>query len=137
MAGRPRDGPGRRGPLAFACCGRAAGALANACRAAGLQVQWQRTLSLTLKYPSADEACDAMFVAGPAALAWSRFDEDSRARVRARYLEAIDPWRRGSGYELSTAFVCLVATAMHNGDRLWHIVPTDGALEQSGPPTST
>ena len=87
--------------------------LANACRDAGLQVQWQRSLAQPLSYRSADEACDAMFVAGPAALAWSRFDEDSRARVRMRYLQAIAEWRVGSGFELPAGFVCLAANAAH------------------------
>ncbi len=82
------------------------GALAKACRQAGLSVPWQIAISQPLRYRSADEACDAMFVAGPAALAWSRFGEDTRLRVRAHYLAAIDGWRVETGYVLPAEFVC-------------------------------
>jgi len=85
------------------------GALEKACRQAGLSVPWRTTLARPLRYHSADEACDAMFVAGPAALAWSRFDDDTRTRVRANYLAAIDAWRGEAGYELPAEFVCLLA----------------------------
>ncbi len=85
------------------------GALAMACRQAGLSVPWQTSISQPLQYSSADEACDAMFVAGPAALAWSRFGEDMRGQVRARYLAAIDAWRGETGYELPAEFVCVLA----------------------------
>ena len=85
------------------------GALANACRDAGLQIQWQQTLSQSLDYRNPGEACDAMFVAGPVALAWSRLDEGSRARVRSRYLDAIDAWRSQDGYALPAEFACLLA----------------------------
>ncbi len=87
----------------------AEGALAAACRRSGLSVSWQATLAQTLRHRDADEACDAMFVAGPAALAWSRFDDGTRARVRRRYLAAIEDWRGEAGYELPAQFVCLVA----------------------------
>lgn len=86
-------------------------ALAGACRAAGLAVTWQARLASALAYRDADEACDAMFVSGPAALAWSRFDDRVRTRVRGRYLDAIEPWRTGSAYALPAEFVCLQARA--------------------------
>jgi len=64
-----------------------------------------------LKYADADEACDAAFVGGPVALAWSRFDAAVRERVRARYLEAIAPWRDGRGYRVPGEFVVVAARA--------------------------
>ena len=84
-------------------------ALASACRAAGLSVSWQARLASPLLHRDADEACDAMFVAGPAALAWSRFGDDVRARVRTRYLDEISPWREGGRYALPAEFVCVQA----------------------------
>ncbi|MBC7665575.1 MAG: methyltransferase domain-containing protein [Caulobacter sp.] len=84
-------------------------ALARACRDAGLAVAWQSRLVNPLRYPDADAACAAMFLAGPVALAWTRFDEDVRARVRGRYLGAIAPWRDGAGYALPAEFACLEA----------------------------
>lgn len=90
-------------------------ALASACRAAGLSVSWQSRLASQLFHRDADAACDAMFVAGPAALAWSRFDEEVRRRVRARYLDVVAPWRVGAAYELPAEFVCLLAQPGHTG----------------------
>jgi ubiquinone/menaquinone biosynthesis C-methylase UbiE len=85
------------------------GTLAQACRAADLVVTSQTRLMGALSHRDADEACDAMFLAGPAALAWSRFDEQVRARVRRCYLDAIEPWRNASAYALPAEFVCLQA----------------------------
>ncbi|HEY1070747.1 MAG TPA: hypothetical protein VGE33_09470, partial [Thermomonas sp.] len=62
-----------------------------------------------LAYADDEEACDAAFVGGPVAMAWSRFDETTRRRVRTRYLQAIRPWRVGQGYRMPGEFV--VATA--------------------------
>jgi SAM-dependent methyltransferase len=87
------------------------GALESACRTAGLSVSWQTRLTSSLLHRDADEACDAMFVAGPVALAWSRFGKDVRARVRERYLDAVEPWREGRSYALPAEFVCLHAQA--------------------------
>ena len=61
----------------------------------------------TLRYADGDEACRAAFAGGPVALAWSRFGDAARARACARYLEAIAPWRAGSGagYAVPVEFV--------------------------------
>jgi hypothetical protein len=45
------------------------------------------------------------------ALAWSRFDADVRARVRARYLKSIGPWRHRRGYAVPSDFVVVSAVA--------------------------
>jgi hypothetical protein len=68
-------------------------------------------IAATLVFSDADEACDAAFVGGPVALAWSRFDDEVRARVRARYLDAIAPWRHGRGYQVPGEFVVATAVA--------------------------
>ena len=73
----------------------------------------QRRLSTTLDYPDADAACDAAFVGGPVALAWSRFDADVRTRVRQQYLLSIASWRDGRGYRVPGEFVVVSATAPH------------------------
>lgn len=85
-------------------------ALARACRTAGFAAVEQRRIATTLAYIDGDIACDAAFLGGPVALAWSRFDDATRARVRARYLEAIAPWRDGAGYCVPAEFVVAVAT---------------------------
>ncbi|WP_425260638.1 class I SAM-dependent methyltransferase [Rubrivivax sp. RP6-9] len=89
-------------------------ALARACAAAGLQVTAQRRRADTLDHADADAACAAAFAGGPVALAWSRFDATVRARVQARYLEAIAPWRAGCGYRVPAEYV-LVAVRRPSG----------------------
>ena len=83
--------------------------LAELCMKMHLDVFEHQRLSSTLGYVDADEACDAAFVGGPVALAWSRFAEDVRQRVRRRYLSAIAPWSQGSGYRIPGEFVIVAA----------------------------
>ena len=87
-------------------------ALADLCRAAGCDVVEHCRMSTPLLYASADEACDAVFLGGSVALSWSRFDENIRARVRARYLESIEPWRTGHSYMIPGEFVLVAAVAL-------------------------
>jgi ubiquinone/menaquinone biosynthesis C-methylase UbiE len=70
-----------------------------------------RRITTTLAFADANEACDAAFVGGPVALAWSRFNDEVRARARARYLDAIGPWRQGHGYQIPAEFVIAAAVA--------------------------
>ncbi len=84
--------------------------LARLCAAAGWQAIVQRRLTVALAYADAEQACDAAFVGGPMALAWSRFNAATRARVSARYLEAIEPWRQAPhGYRVPGEFVIVSA----------------------------
>lgn len=85
-------------------------ALAELCTREGLQVVRHERLSTTLAYDNADQACDAAFIGGPVALAWSRFDAETRARVRSRYIESIEPWRIGEGFRIPGEFVVVKAT---------------------------
>jgi len=82
------------------------------CARAALEVVALRRLDAVLSYGSAHEACDAVFVGGPVAMAWSRFDGATRARVRRRYLDSIEPCRRGAGYEVPAEFVIVTARAV-------------------------
>lgn len=86
-------------------------ALARLAVEAGFTDVVERRVPATLAYPDADAACDAAFVGGPVALAWSRFDEEAKARVRRRYIEAIAAWRGPSGqYALPGEFVVVSGT---------------------------
>jgi ubiquinone/menaquinone biosynthesis C-methylase UbiE len=71
----------------------------------------QQRIASTLRYDSADQACDAAFIGGPVALAWSRFDAETRSRVRRRYTDAIECWRQGSTYLIPGEFVIVAAEA--------------------------
>ena len=84
--------------------------LACLCASAGFEAIEQHRVVTTLEYADADAACSAAFIGGPVALAWSRFDDRARARVRARYLASIAPWRRGDGYRLPGEFVVVSAS---------------------------
>lgn len=86
-------------------------ALARLCADAKFEAVRQRRITTTLTFADANEACDAAFVGGPVALAWSRFNDEVRARVRARYLDAIESWRHGHGYRIPGEFVIAAAAA--------------------------
>ena len=85
--------------------------LARLCADAEFEAIELRRISTTLAFRDASEACDAAFVGGPVALAWARFDDDVRARIRARYLDAIEPWRHGVGFRIPGEFVLVSAVA--------------------------
>jgi ubiquinone/menaquinone biosynthesis C-methylase UbiE len=90
--------------------------LARLCAEATFEDVVQHRLSVTLDHASADEACNAAFVGGPVALAWSRFDAATRSRVRARYVQAIAPWRQADGgYRLPSEFVIVSAVRSVGG----------------------
>jgi ubiquinone/menaquinone biosynthesis C-methylase UbiE len=91
------------------------GALARLCADEDFQSIEHRRIATTLTYANADDACDAAFVGGPVALAWSRFDDEVRARIRARYLEAIEPWRDGVGFRIPGEFVVVSGVARVQG----------------------
>jgi ubiquinone/menaquinone biosynthesis C-methylase UbiE len=73
-----------------------------------------RRLTTTLGFAHSNDACDAAFIAGPVALAWSRFDDVVRARVRRRYLAAIESFRDGQRYRIPAEFVIAAAFAPIN-----------------------
>jgi ubiquinone/menaquinone biosynthesis C-methylase UbiE len=83
--------------------------LAELCEAAGFTAIQEKRIAATLHYADADQACDAAFIGGPVAMAWSRFDAATRERAKARYIEAIEPWRMDAGYRLPGEFVVLTA----------------------------
>ena len=92
--------------------------LARACADAQFEAVELRRVATTLTWANADAACRAAFVGGPVALAWSHFDEATRARVRRRYVEAIAAWRRHRGYRLPGEFVIVTATAPGDGQAI-------------------
>lgn len=85
-------------------------ALLGACREAGFVGLQSARIPTTLDYDDADEACAAAFEAGPVALAWSRFDGDTRQEVRRAYLESLERWRRGSSYSVPGEFVVVTGS---------------------------
>lgn len=83
--------------------------LARLCAETGFTPVAEHRIDATLDYASGDDACNAAFVGGPVALAWSRFGAAAKLRARARYLAAIDRWRNGNGYAIPGEFVVVTA----------------------------
>ncbi len=96
-----------------------AGALRREVGEAGFADVEEHRLRVSLPFPTPAKACLAVFEGGPAALAWSRFDDGARARVSRRYLDAISPWRTGRGYRIPGEFVVVTATAPADRSRFF------------------
>lgn len=79
--------------------------LAQAFLAAGFAGVTFERFPTVLSYGSGEEACRAAFEGGPVALAYHRFDEGSRRGVRKEYLDSIEAYRNGEGYEVPGEFV--------------------------------
>ena len=86
-------------------------ALARLCADARFTAIAEHRITATLTYADANEACNAAFVGGPVALAWSRFSDEIRSRVRARYVSSIEKWRHGNGFRIPGEFVIVAAAA--------------------------
>lgn len=84
--------------------------LAELCVAADFEITGQSRISTALSYRDENETCDAAFVAGPVALAWSRLGVAARTRVRSRYLDSIAVWRQDGCYRIPAEFVIVAAT---------------------------
>ena len=84
-------------------------ALSDAFTRAGFSSVKTSRLSAQLLYDTADDAIGAAFAGGPVALAYSRFDEATRAGAHAEYLASLEPFREGDGYRVPGEFVAAVA----------------------------
>jgi ubiquinone/menaquinone biosynthesis C-methylase UbiE len=73
--------------------------------AAGFQEVEARRIATTLEYSSPEEALAAAFEGGAVALAYSRFDEDTRAEAHREYLASIAPYMTDGGYRIPGEFV--------------------------------
>jgi len=62
-------------------------------------------LRVTLDYDSEEAALGAAFAGGPVALAYSRFDDDTREAAHAEYLASIAAYRHGAGYRIPGEYV--------------------------------
>lgn len=81
----------------------------NACAKAGLEIVVYRRIDVTIDWRDDDEACEAAFQGTPVAMAWSRFGDDVRVRVREKFLESLSPRRVGQGYRVPGEIVVVSA----------------------------
>ena len=84
--------------------------LQHAFRAAGFGGIVERRLETRLEYASGDEACDAAFIGGPVALAYSHFSPDTRSDARKEYLESLKAYLIGDHYSIPGEFVVVAGT---------------------------
>jgi ubiquinone/menaquinone biosynthesis C-methylase UbiE len=85
-------------------------ALSYALEAAGWADVTVERMAVTLEYESAAAACGAAFAGGPVALAYSRFDEATRASAHAEYLTSIASFEHDGEYRIPGEFVLAKAS---------------------------
>ena len=66
-------------------------------------------MNTDLAFENEEHALEAAFLGGPAAMAYNRFDEQTRAEVHAEYLDSISEYRDGAEYRIPGEFVVAVA----------------------------
>lgn len=74
-------------------------------RKAGFDEVHLERFSVTLHYETPEEAVMAAFAGGPVALAYQKFDEQTKEEAHEEYLESIAPYRNGKGYEIPGEYV--------------------------------
>ena len=79
--------------------------LADVLRAGGFADVEDIRLAVDLVYADDAAALGAAFLGGPVALAYSRFDDDTKASAHADYLASIARYRDGAGYRIPGEFV--------------------------------
>lgn len=62
-------------------------------------------LKTELQYNSENDACGAAFAGGPVALAYSKFNEETKAEAHTEYLASIDAYRFDRTYKIPGEFV--------------------------------
>jgi len=62
-------------------------------------------INTKLRYSSTEEAWKASFLGGPVAMAYSRFDEDTKKEAQKEYINSIEPFKKENGYEIPGEFV--------------------------------
>jgi len=79
--------------------------LRSAFVAAGFGDITSRRLDTRIHYTNGAEACEAAFVGGAVALAYSRFTEETKAKVHEEYLHSLSAYRQDEGYSVPGEFV--------------------------------
>jgi SAM-dependent methyltransferase len=94
-------------PMFFAL--GAPGSLAGVMAKAGLDGIEEHRIDCELVYADEETTLAAAFLGGPVALAYSRFDADTKASASADYLASIAEFRHGAGYRIPGEFVIVAA----------------------------
>jgi ubiquinone/menaquinone biosynthesis C-methylase UbiE len=62
-------------------------------------------LNLSLFFENEEMACNAAFLGGPVALAYHKFDTETRTEVRKEFIDSISQFKNKNGYHLPGEFV--------------------------------
>lgn len=74
-------------------------------RGAGFKNLETERFSVTLHYSTPEVAVLAAFAGGPVALAYQKFDKQTREKAHQEYLDSIAGFRNGDGYKIPGEFV--------------------------------
>lgn len=74
----------------------------------GFQDVSTERISTLLEYGDDEEALGAVFMGGPVALAYSKFDDETKDAVHKEYLASIAEYRDGDSYHLPGDFVVVI-----------------------------
>ena len=77
----------------------------NTFESAGFDKIEAERMKVTLNYPDDKLALMAAFDGGAVALAYQKFDDQTKEEIHREYLDSIAPFRRGGGYEIPGEFV--------------------------------
>ena len=58
-----------------------------------------------LHYKNEEDACQASFLGGPVAMAYSRFDAQTKEKAQQEYIESIQAYKSNEGYKIPGEFV--------------------------------
>lgn len=90
-------------PMFFAL--GASGGVTTTLKGAGFVDIDETRLTVDLAYPTDEAALGAAFLGGPVALAYSRFDDDTRRSAHSEYLASLADFADGAGYRVPGEFV--------------------------------
>ncbi len=79
--------------------------LEHSFREAGFQDIDVERFKVKLHFKDPENVVMAAFSGGPVALAYDKFDEETRDEAHREYLDSIAPFRNGSGYQIPGEFV--------------------------------
>lgn len=85
--------------------------LANELEEAGFTDIKEERISTVLPFANDEKALTAAFTGGPVALAYGRFDDQTRTDAQEEYLASIAPYKNRDGYEIPGEFVVCRAMA--------------------------
>lgn len=82
--------------------------LSQTMAAAGFSDVAFERLPSKLPFRSKEEAIGAAFLGGAVALAYAKFDDNTRAEAESEYLSSIEQYRAGDGYAVDAEFVVAI-----------------------------